>query len=175
MEHLSMSEIAIPEPSTVADERTTLVQFLDFYRAVLERKVDGLDEAQVRITVAASSIDLLGLTRHMADVERWWFRTVFTGEVDHGRYDDPDDRDADWHHRPDDTLLDALSHWHEEVARAREIVDATPSLDTIGAVREVPRGSISLRWILVHLIEEYARHVGHADLIREAIDGTTGD
>jgi hypothetical protein len=61
------------------------------------------------------------------------------------------------------------------VARAREIVDATPSLDTIGAVREVPRGDISLRWILVHLIEEYARHVGHADLIREAIDGITGD
>lgn len=165
----------LPEPATTADERSTLVQFLDYFRAVLERKVHGLDETQVRMRVGASTMDLLGMMRHMADVERWWFRCVLLDEVDGGLYDDPDDRDADWHHRPGDTLADALSHWHAEVARAREIVAATADLETLTRRVEPERGLFTLRWILVHMIEEYARHVGHADLIREAIDGSVGD
>ena len=172
--------IAAPEPAepgdpgTTSDERTMLVEFLDYFRTVLERKVYGLDEQQVRTRVAASSIDLLGLVRHLAEVERWWFRCVFTAEVDTGIFGD-DDPDIDWHHTSDDTLAEALHHWHAEVDRAREVVKAAPSLDAIAALRTTTRGDISLRWILVHMIEEYARHVGHADLIREAIDGSVGD
>lgn len=162
------------DPGTTSDERTMLVEFLDYFRTVLERKVHGLDEHQVRVRVAASSIDLLGLVRHLAEVERWWFRAVFTAEVDTGIFGD-DDPDADWHHGPDDTLTAALADWRAEVERARAIVDAAPSLDAIGEHRSTPRGDISLRWIVVHMIEEYARHIGHADLIREAIDGVTGD
>ena len=162
------------DPRTTSDERTMLVEFLDYFRAVLERKARGLDEHQVRVRVAASSIDLLGLVRHMAEVERWWFRAVFTAEVDTGIFGD-DDPDIEWHHTSDDTLAEALHHWHAEVDRARAIVKVAPSLDTIAASRASRRGDVSLRWILVHMIEEYARHCGHADLIREAIDGVTGD
>jgi uncharacterized damage-inducible protein DinB len=165
----------LAEPATTTDERTMLVEFLDYFRAVLARKVDGLDEAQVRMRVGPSAIDLLGLVRHMAEVERWWFRVVLTAEVDHGIYDDTDDVDADWHHTPADTLAAALSAWHTEVAHARANVATAASLDTIAARRDGPRGELSLRWILVHMIEEYARHCGHADLIREAIDGRVGD
>jgi uncharacterized damage-inducible protein DinB len=164
----------LPDPGTTTDERTMLVEFLDYFRSVLERKVRGLDEDQVRVRVAASSIDLLGLVRHMAEVERWWFRKVFTAEVADGIFGDHDP-DIEWHHSTSDTLIDALGFWKVEVARARQIVADEPSLDTIAAFRGSARGDVSLRWILVHMIEEYARHCGHADLIREAIDGSVGD
>ncbi len=164
----------LPEPGTTTDERTMLVEFLDYFRAVLERKVRDLDEDQVRVRVAASSIDLLGLVRHMAEVERWWFRQVFTAEVTDGIFGDHDP-DIEWHHSTSDTLIDALGFWRAEVARAQHIVSTAPSLDTIAAFRASARGDVSLRWILVHMIEEYARHCGHADLIREAIDGSVGD
>ena len=163
------------EPATTTDERTMLVEFLDYFRAVFERKVGGLDDEQARVRVAASSIDLLGLVRHMAEVERWWFRRLFTAEIDTGVYELPDDIDADWHHGSADTLADALDAWQSEVTRAREIVLDAPSLETIGALSTTSRGDVSLRWIVVHMIEEYARHCGHADLIREAIDGRVGD
>ena len=163
------------EPPHTADERATLIGFLDYFRTVFLRKVEGIDEAQARQTVPPSPMDLLGMTRHLADVERWWFRGAFTAEVTSGIYDSDDDPDLDWHHGPDDTLADALGHWHAEVARAREIVDATADLDTVAATVNPRRGAISLRWILVHMVEEYARHCGHADYLREAIDGVTGD
>jgi uncharacterized damage-inducible protein DinB len=165
----------LPEIPATAGERNTLVAFLDYFRAVFLRKVVDLDEDQVRERAAASAMDLLGMTRHLADVERWWFRGVFTAEVDTAIYESDDDPDLDWHHGFDDTLADALHHWHREVERAREIVAATPDLDTVGQLVTERRGAISLRWIVVHMIEEYARHCGHADLIREVIDGTTGD
>lgn len=166
--------VPLVEPATTADERTTLVGFLGYFRTVLERKVHDLDEQQVRVRVAASSIDLLGLVRHMAEVERWWFRQVFTAEVSDGVFGD-DDPEIEWHHGPDDTLADALTCWRAEVTRADEIVAATASLDTVAAFSGSHRGEVSLRWILVHMIEEYARHCGHADLLREAIDGGVGD
>jgi uncharacterized damage-inducible protein DinB len=165
----------LPSVSPTHDELTTLTEFLDYYRTVFVRKVEDLDDAQARIRVAASTIDLLGLTRHLVDVERWWFRCVFTEEVNTAVYWADDDPDADWHHTPADTLADALAKWHTEVACARQIVAATPGLDTVSAMETERRGHVSLRWIMVHMIEEYARHCGHADLIREAIDGTTDD
>lgn len=174
----------IPEPDTRTPlptideregERALLTQFLDYYRTVFLRKVEGLDEAQARVRVGVSSMDLLGMTRHLADVERWWFRAFFAQEVDRGIYDAPDDPDLDWHHGPGDTLAEAIGHWHEEVARAREILAAAPSLDDLAATVHQRRGAVPLRWIVVHMIEEYARHAGHADLLREAADGVTDD
>lgn len=165
----------LPTISTTADELTMLSEFLDYYRTVFLRKVQGIDDQQARVRVAASTIDLLGLTRHLVDVERWWFRAVFTAEVTDGVYDAEDDPDADWHHAPADTLADALVHWHHEVGRAREIVAACADPAALSALDTARRGRVSLRWVMVHMIEEYARHCGHADLVREAIDGTVDD
>ena len=169
------SRAELIDPAFIGDERQLLVGFLDYFRTVFLRKVEDLDDDQSRMKVASSDMDLLGMTRHLADVERWWFRMVFTSETDTGIYDSDDDPDLDWHHSPDDTLADAVVHWHAEVARAREIVTAAPTLDQIGELSTTHRGEISLRWILIHMIEEYARHSGHADYLREAIDGATGD
>ena len=166
---------SLPDISARADERTTLSEFLDYFRTVFLRKVEDLDDVQARVRVAASTIDLLGLSRHLVDVERWWFRAVFTEEVDTGVYESEDDPDLDWHHGPDDTLAEALEHWHREVARSREIVAATSDLDTWSSLETGRRGNVTLRWILVHMIEEYARHCGHADIVREAVDGTVDD
>ena len=166
---------ALPELNNTADEKTTLTEFLDYYRVVFRRKVEDLDEAQSRIRVAPSDLDLLGMTRHLADVERWWFRFVFTGEVDALVYETDADPDADWHHGPADHLSAALEQFDAEVRRAGEIVAAAADLDSIGVFVTGRRGPISLRWILVHMIEEYARHCGHADYLRQFIDGVTGD
>ena len=174
-DHTMDERTTLPAISYRSDERTTLAQFLDYFRTVFLRKVEDLDDVQARVRVAASTIDLLGLTRHLVDVERWWFRAVFTAEVDTGVYESDDDPDLDWHHGPDDTLAEALEHWHREVARSREILAAAPDLDTWSSLETARRGKVSLRWILVHMIEEYARHCGHADLVREAIDGTVDD
>jgi Protein of unknown function (DUF664) len=165
------------EPSTTTGERQTLIEFLDYFRAVFTRKVDGLDNRQARTKVPPSDLDLLGMTRHLADVERWWFRMVFAAEVTEGNYDrdSETDPDLDWHHGPEDTLAGAVEVWNREVDRARQIVAACDDLGTIGAFVTGSRGPISMRWILVHMIEEYARHCGHADFLRQAIDGRIGD
>jgi hypothetical protein len=175
-----MTELA-PEPAVTAGEATTLNEFLDYYRSVLLRKVDGLDEAQVRVRIPPSEMDLLGMIRHMAFVEQWWFASAFAGSDEPARWLEPDDDDRDWHHRPDETLAEALEALHFEIDRARAIVAASTSLDDLTAIEVGPvsiperRGKRSLRWIMVHMIEEYARHCGHADLLREVVDGTTGD
>ena len=165
----------LPDIPTVGDEHAMLTSFLDYFRAVFARKVEYLDDAQARVQVPPSPLDLLGMTRHLADVERWWFRAVFTAEVDTGIYDSDDDPDLDWHHTSSDTLAEALGHWRAEVGRSREITATTPNLATIGQMVTERHGEVSLRWIMIHMIEEYARHGGHADYLREAIDGSTGD
>jgi hypothetical protein len=163
------------EPASTGSERDMLLAFLDYFRGVFIRKVEGISDEQARLTVPPSPMDLLGMTRHLADVERWWFRASFAAEVTEGIYDSDDDPDLDWHHGPGDTLAEAVGHWYAEVARAREIVAATHDLDTAGATVHPRRGPVTLRWILIHMVEEYARHCGHADYLREAIDGRTGD
>lgn len=178
-----MTELAAL-PSVRSPERDTLVEFLDYFRSVFIRKADGLSDEQARQRVGASDLDLLGLVRHMAGVERFWFRQAFAGSDIPDRWvnpTDPDDWDADFHHQPGDTLTEAVSAWHEEVGEARHVVTATASLDDVTAVDVGPPdnpdryGRRSLRWIMVHMIEEYARHCGHLDLLRERIDGTVGD
>ena len=163
------------EPSMNTDERTMLVQFLDFYRGVLEQKVADLGDAEARQASAPpSDLTLLGLICHAAYFERFWFRTMFRGEDIEPLFDFSGDPDADLHPGPQLSLPTALAMWSAEIAAARDIVDQAASLDAIAAL-ERHGHYVNLRWILVHLIEEYARHCGHADILRQLVDGRTGD
>jgi hypothetical protein len=156
-------------------ERATLVEYLEHYRMTLEMKCEGLDAQQLaRRSVPPSTLSLLGLVRHLAKVEHSWFRRVMGHQLDLGRiYWSAEDRDLDFNGAvPDDAVVaDAWESWRREVAHAREVVDAADTLDLPG---ELSEGPIALREVLVHMIEEYARHCGHADLLRECIDGRTG-
>ena len=126
-------------------------------------------------------MDMLGLTRHMAIVEQWWFTQAFLGSEEPTHWEDPEDGDSDWHHTPADTLTEARATLHAEIAKSRAAEATAPTLDQLTAIEVGPldipdrRGRRSLRWVMIHMIEEYARHCGHADLIRERIDGATGD
>ena len=170
-----------PLPPVTADERTTLTEFLDFFRSILLRKADGLDDSQARLQVGVSQMDMLGLIRHMGGVEQWWFSQAFAGSNEPEIWPSDDDEDADWHHGPDDTLAEAVAAMQQQIAKARAVVAATESLDQVTAIAVGPPddpdryGPRSLRWVMVHMIEEYARHCGHADVIRENIDGAIGD
>lgn len=159
-------------PDFTGDERTLLGQFLDYHRATLLMKADGLDEGQVRQTVAGSEMSLLGLVRHMAEVERFWFRSCFVGEDIGLRWVNEAGQATAFHPTATDTLSEAAAAYLEEIGRANEIV-STATLE--GRVVHHPRGhQIDMRWILIHMVTETARHNGHADLIRESIDGVTG-
>ncbi|HEX6230521.1 MAG TPA: DinB family protein [Actinomycetota bacterium] len=161
-----------PEPPTAGAEKEMLTAFLDHERGVLRRKVSGLSEQDLRRRSTVSSITLLGLLKHEAYVERWWFRRLFAGEdVDFPWTDE--DPDADFRPEPEERPERILALYDAEVARAREIVDGA-ALDDVTAVHP-RRGPVTMRWILLHMIEEVSRHLGHADVIREAIDGATGD
>jgi uncharacterized damage-inducible protein DinB len=157
-----------------ADERSTLAGWLDFYRATLIGKCDGLDEAQARIaSVEPSALTLLGLVQHIAEVERNWFRRVLTGEDVGPIHDSPSataGHDGGFDLAEGATLDGALAAWRREVEVARRHC-ADRDLDRTSPLGD---GEITLRWIYAHMIGEYARHTGHADLIRERIDGSTG-
>jgi hypothetical protein len=161
-----------PIPLTAGDELAMLESWLDFHRATLELKCAGLDDTQVRLASAEpSSLTLLGLVQHLAEVERNWFQRVVAGLDVPPVYEDASGYRLD----ATRTLQDALGIWRREIARGREII-AGRSLDDVGRVAEgpVPGMGVNLRWVLIHLIEEYARHNGHADILRERIDGVTG-
>ncbi|MDX2644621.1 DinB family protein [Streptomyces sp. NPDC001902] len=161
------------DPPYIADERTMLESWLDFHRDTLAMKCAGLDDEQLRTPSAPpSDLTLLGLVRHMAGVERGWFRTVLAGEDVPPLYLTEDDPDGEFHDLAQADTAEAFATWRAEIAHARELTRHR-SLDDIGLRRG--KHEISLRWIYVHMIEEYARHNGHADLIRERIDGVTGD
>jgi uncharacterized damage-inducible protein DinB len=166
-----------PIPPPHADERATLESWLEFHRSTLTLKCAGLDDRQVRLaSVPPSPMTLLGLVQHMAKVERTWFQRVFAGKDLPPLYDAG--KGDGFALDPDHGIEEALSVWHAEVARSREAIAAS-SLDDPGMLSEqhaqiVGDQSVSLRWILAHMIEEYARHNGHADLLRECIDGVTG-
>jgi len=165
------------EPPAAGSERDTLTGFLGWHRGTLELKCSGLDAAALaRRSVEPSSLSLLGLVRHMADVERGWFRRLMAGQDAPPRFYSPEDRDGDFDNvRPDPAMVaEAWQAWHEEIAFADRFVAAAPSLDLVGKREDKWRGPMSLRWVLNHMIEEYARHNGHADLLRERIDGAVG-
>ena len=161
------------DPPLTGTERETLVGFLDWHRGTLEVKCAGVSDADLRRAASPpSTLTLLGLMRHLTEVERVWFRVRLAGE-DLGRvYSDTGDFQAAYDVTGADTG-EARDNWHREVEAARKIT-AAAELDATGYD---PRHDVrmSLRWILTHMIEEYARHNGHADLIREAIDGSTGE
>ena len=163
-----------PEVSPYSgDERDVVNWLLDYQRYVMLRKVEGITEQQARMTTARSDLTLLGLIRHLAGVEQYWLGNVFLGLDESLPWDDPDDRDADFHPREDDTLAEAVALLRAEMGRARQLASTTP-FDAL-SIRRRENQHVKLRWILVHRVEEYARHCGHADLLREAIDGATGD
>jgi hypothetical protein len=163
-----------PLPPLNADERTTLESWLDFHRATLAIKCEGLDDKQAAVaSVPPSGFTLTGLVQHMAEVERNWFGRVFAGEQAPPIYDpqaDPRGPDGGFELAEGATLRAALGTWRAEVTRARERCAGRALTDT-GLFMD---RDVNLRWIYVHMIEEYARHNGHADLLRERIDGTTG-
>ncbi|MGK5640904.1 DinB family protein [Streptomyces sp. URMC 126] len=163
------------KPPHVADEETSLEAFVDFQRATLERKCAGLDEEGLRTaSVPPSPLTLLGLVRHLTEVERLWYRRVFAGEDVPPRYHDGAPSDRGFAFSAEDTWEEALTAWREEVAAARAAVRGR-SPDEPSAGRHHRTGEpVGLRWIHLHMIEEYARHNGHADLIRERVDGATG-
>ncbi|MFF6776854.1 DinB family protein [Streptomyces sp. NPDC012637] len=156
-----------------ADERATLTAMLQFQRDTLAMKCAGLTADQLRTrAIAPSALSLLGLVRHAAEVERGWFRNVINGEHSRSRWTPPGSTDRADFDVDDADVDEAFAVWREECARARVIVAEAPSLDVTGS-----RGdeTYSLRYVLAHMIEEYARHNGHADMLRERIDGTTGE
>src|SRR4051794_2410789 len=154
-------------PPLQADERATLESWLDFYRATLVMKCDGLTEEQLRTSsVPPSPLTLLGLVQHMAEVERNWFRRVLLGEQVppiHDRDADPAGPDGGFDLADDATFDTARTTWDAEVARARVICSGRDLEETSPFMG----GQVTLRWIYPHMIAEYARHAGHADLIRE--------
>jgi uncharacterized damage-inducible protein DinB len=160
--------------TSLGDERATLIEFLRCQRLTLQVKCEGLDAAQLaRRAVEPSTMSLLGLLRHMAEVERGWFRRRFAGLGVPKLYQSSADPDGDFNGAVDDQAVvdEAWASWRDEVAFAEEFTRAT-SLDFVG--EDSAGTQISLRELLVHMIEEYARHNGHADLLRERIDGRLG-
>ena len=162
------------DPQMCADEVTTLVEFLDWYRATLLIKVEGLRDDQARRAVAPpSGLNLLGLVRHLAEVERSWFQRVMEGHDAPPLFYTEQDPDGDLFPGPAATLEEATTALRAEIAEARRITAAHALDDVAASLRH--GNQVSLRWILVHMIEEYARHCGHADLLREMTDGAVGD
>jgi len=155
-------------------ERATLSEFLRCQRLTLELKCEGLDAEQLaRRSVEPSTMSLLGLVRHMAEVERRWFRIRFAERDEPSRYQMPDDPDADFNGAVADPALvdEAWAAWRAETAFADAFI-ADHDFDYVG--NDGKGEPVSLRELLVHMIEEYARHNGHADLLRERIDGRVG-
>ena len=167
-----------PIPPPYADERAMLEAWLDFHRATLAVKCSGLTDDQSRLaSTAPSTMTLLGLVQHLAEVERNWFQRVFAGRDVPAVFGETNlDGFA---LQPEQGLDEAMAVWQAEVAQGRKLI-AAATLEDAGHLSEeeaVHMGGdpgISLRWIMIHMIEEYARHNGHADLIRERIDGVTG-
>jgi uncharacterized damage-inducible protein DinB len=171
-----------PEPPPAADETATLLGFLDYQRATLAWKCSGLDAAGLRATTAASTMTLGGILKHMALVEFGWFANSL-----HGREYAPPWDAVDWEHDPDwewrtaaeDSPEEIFALWQRAVEQSRadvaQVLDRGDGLGHLAKRTWSDGRSPSLRWILCHMIEEYARHNGHADLLRESVDGATGE
>ncbi|MEU9702522.1 DinB family protein [Streptomyces sp. NPDC047981] len=171
----SVDDSARTEPSTLAGEREMLEGWLDYHRQTLALKCRGLDETQLRTASAPpSDLTLLGLVRHMADVERGWFRRIMAGESAERIYNTDEDRERSFRVGEAEGWEETHATWQREIEAARAAA-AAHGLDDVSAGKH-PSGEVfNLRWIYVHMIEEYARHNGHADLLRERIDGATGE
>lgn len=161
------------QPPLGGEEREMLVGFLNGQRDTLLWKLDGLDDEQVRRPHEPSGLTLLGIVKHLTDVERSWFREVVAGE-DLGHLWDDADPDRYWRIEPEDTTAGLIADYRAECAAADAIVLASDLGAPVTGPRPREQG-MTIRWVVLHMIEETARHYGHADLIREAIDGRTGE
>lgn len=165
----------IPDPAT--SERETLTQYLDYQRETILLKAEGLDRRQLARKLPDSDLTLAGLLYHLAYVEESWMEEQFQGASlrDPWRYVDWD-TDPDWEFRRAVTLAPETvrQRYRDACDRSRAVTAKADSLDQLSAVPFQGK-SFTLRWVLLHLIEETARHAGHADLLREAIDGVTGE
>ena len=166
----------LPEDVAPTAERETLEWFLEYFRVVLLRKAEGLsDDDARRAACPPSDLTILGLVRHLTEVERIWFRVAIAGldapPIYFGAAHPSGDPDGEFHPPPDADLATAVAVLQAEIATSRRILAGVTDLDAAG--HDAQRRSV--RWILVHMVEEYARHCGHADLLRQAIDGVTDD
>ena len=163
------------EPPLLAAEREYLDAWLEFHRATVLQKIEGLDAEQLcRRSVPPSSLSPLGIVRHLGVVEEYWLGEVLLGEERPDPYCTPENPDGDLLDGTTETALADVAVYRERAAAARDAQAGWTALD--GPVRgRLGRRELNLRWILTHLIEEYARHAGHLDLLREAIDGRTGE
>ncbi|MFI5732598.1 DinB family protein [Kribbella sp. NPDC051587] len=163
------SSVERTSPDRLADERDALTQQLDFHRATLLRKLDGLDDEALRRPMTASGLSLLGLVKHLADTEHSWFIKIYGGSTEPDLY--AGDREAEFRAEPGETTDELVTQYLQVCERARSVVAAGDLNDVV----TTPWGSeANLRAILLHMTQETARHNGHADIIREALDGTTG-
>ena len=180
---VQIDDFGRPEPPLLADEAATLIGFLDYQRATLDWKCRGLSDEQLRAGLAPTSMTLGGLLKHLALVEDYWFTETVAGQAKPQPWADVDwkaDRDWEWHSAADDSAEQLHALWAESLARSRAVVASALEPDAgTGLARKHSawggQGEVSLRWVLVHMIEEYARHNGHADLLRQSIDGETGE
>lgn len=165
-------------PARDADERTALEGFLDAYRALAVRKCAGLSPHQLATALPPTTMTLGGVLKHLAAVEDDWFHSDLAGNDFPEPWASVPDDEADgweWTSAASDTPGELVALFDAACARSRAACRAVDSLDTMSVKTDRHGNGWSLRWIYLHLIEEYARHVGHMDLIRESIDGATGD
>jgi uncharacterized damage-inducible protein DinB len=169
-------EVTRTDAPLVAGERASLDAFLDYERDTLLTKCAGLTAEQLKQqSVPPSKLSLLGLVRHMADVERWWVRIHGGGQDLPSSCFTPDEPEVDFHGAASADAEADLDLFRREVAAAREAVRGKDLTETVYRPGDEAGPVRDLRWIYVHMIEEYSRHNGHADLIRERIDGVTGE
>jgi uncharacterized damage-inducible protein DinB len=172
-----------PEPPHEADEAATLLGFLEYQRATLAWKCRGLTDGQLRVALPPTSMTLGGLLKHLAYVEDYWFTEVAAGQPAPEPWASIDwqaDPDWEWRSAAGDSGGELRALWAERVGRSRAAVNGLVGQEGNSALGQPHpawggQGRVSLRWVVVHMIEEYARHNGHADLLRESIDGETGE
>jgi uncharacterized damage-inducible protein DinB len=183
MDEVQIDEYGRPEPPLDGGEAATLLGFLDYQRATLKWKCRGLSDEHLQVALPPTSMTLGGLLKHLARVEDYWFTEVVAGEPPPEPWASADwkaDPDWEWSSAVDTPGDDLRALWAERVERSRVVVRVRlgrGEAEALGHVHSAwgGRGRVSLRWVLVHMVEEYARHNGHADLIRESIDGETGE
>jgi uncharacterized damage-inducible protein DinB len=164
--------------ATTTSERDSIGQYLDYQRETILLKTEGLTKEQLAQRIPSSGLTLAGILYHLALVEEDWFEVDFLGQPQR-----EDWRDIDWKADPDYEFRTALekdpewlrSRYREACDRARRVTAGADSLDAVSVSTRVNGRPFTLRWVMLHLIEETARHAGHADLLREAIDGATGE
>jgi len=163
------------DPPNLGDEKATLVAFVEYHRQTLLLKCAGLTPEQlIARPVSPSSLSLLGLVRHLTEVEFGWLHSRFAGQPDREIYG-PGDADLEVSEADEESVAAAFALYAEFVATSQQIVADADLSDVTAAAHPRTGEHFSLRWILDHLLEEYARHNGHADLLREAIDGVVGE